>query len=57
MADEAFLCGSSMELTPVVSIDGNKLGEGRITRKIHRAYLDAVIGAGGKFKDWATPIY
>lgn len=56
-ADEAFLCGSAMELTPVLSIDRYELGEGEITRKLHKAYVDAASGMNGKFKSWVTAIY
>lgn len=56
-ADEAFLCGSAMELTPVLSIDRYDLGEGEISRTLHKAYVDAATGLNEKFKDWVTPIY
>lgn len=56
-ADEAFLCGSAMELTPVISIDKYDLGEGEITRNLHKAYLDAVRGIDKSFGNWITPIY
>lgn len=57
--EEAFLCGSAMEVTPVLSIDRYKITEdaGEITGKIHRTYLDAAKGKIEKFKDWVTPIY
>lgn len=56
-ADEAFLCGSAMELTPVLSIDRYELGEGEITRELHQAYIDAARGSNEQFKNWVTPIY
>lgn len=56
-ADEAFLCGSAMELTPVLSIDRYQLGEGEITRALHKAYVDTASGKNAEFKDWVTPIY
>ena len=56
-ADEAFLCGSAMELTPVTSIDRYELGEGEITAKIHREYLSAAMGMSEEFRDWVTGIY
>lgn len=56
-ADEAFLCGSAMELTPVLSIDRYELGEGEITRKLHKAYVDAASGKITEFMDWLTPVY
>ena len=56
-ADEAFLCGSAMELTPVISIDGYELNAGAITQKIHEAYLSAAMGMSEEFSDWVTAIY
>lgn len=56
-ADEAFLCGSAMELTPVLSIDKHELGEGEISRKLHKAYVDAARGKDVEFKSWVTGIY
>jgi len=56
-ADEAFLCGSAMELTPVLSIDRYELGEGQITKELHKAYVDAASGKNEQFKNWLTAIY
>lgn len=56
-ADEAFLCGSAMELTPVLSIDRYELGEGELTYEFHKAYVDAARGMKEGFKDWVTAIY
>ena len=58
--DEAFLCGSAMEITPVLSIDRYTNGNGdtgNITKNIHLKYLDAVQGKDKEFKQWVTPIY
>ena len=60
LADEAFLCGSAMEITPILTIDGYMLGNGAAgenTKKIHKAYLDAVRGFNKNRRDWLTPIY
>ena len=56
-ADEAFLCGSAMELTPVLSIDKYEIGEGEITKQLHKAFVDAARGMNEQFKNWVTPIY
>ncbi len=56
-ADEAFLCGSAMELTPILLIDDYALQEGEITKKLHAAYLDAALGRSERYKDWVTAIY
>lgn len=58
--DEAFLCGSAMEITPVLSIDRYVIGNGdagKVTAKLHNAYVDVAKGKNEKFKDWVTPIY
>lgn len=58
--DEAFLCGSAMEMTPVLSVDRYVIGNGdtgTITKELHIAYLDVVRGKVDQFKDWVTPIY
>ena len=58
--DEAFLCGSAMEVTPVLSIDKYIVGNGeagKITVELHKAYLDAARGMSTSLKDWVTPIY
>ena len=56
-ADEAFLCGSAMELTPIISIDQYEIGEGEITRKLHDTYLSVVTGQKKEYFNWLTPIY
>lgn len=58
--DEAFLCGSAMEITPVLSVDKYIVGNGdtgELTKKIHLRYLEVVMGKVEKFKGWNTPIY
>lgn len=58
--DEAFLCGSAMEITPVISVDKYVVGNGdagNITNEIHKIYLDIATGRENKFIDWVEPIY
>lgn len=60
LADEAFLCGSAMEITPIYSIDKYKIGtgeQGQLTKKLHLLYLDCVSGKVPDRKVWVTPIY
>jgi branched-chain amino acid aminotransferase len=60
VCDEMFLCGSAVEVTPVVSVDGIKINNGNIgttTRKISEIYLSVVSGENKKYLKWATPIY
>lgn len=58
--DEAFLCGSAMEITPVLTIDRYMIGNGEnglLTEKLHKAYLDVARGMNKEYKNWVTPIY
>lgn len=58
--DEAFLCGSAMEVTPVISVDKYVIGNseaGETTDKIHKAYLDIVTKKCKHFANWVTAIY
>ncbi len=60
IADEAFLCGSAMEITPVLSVDRYNVGTGKkggITSKIYEEYLNAVKGNSDKYRKWVTAIY
>lgn len=58
--DEAFLCGSAMEVTPVLSVDKYIVGNGNageITSAIHKSYIDAARGMIDELMNWVTPIY
>lgn len=60
VCDEAFFCGSAVEVTPIIQMDSFKIGRGmpgRMTQEIHRQYLDVVTGNNEKYLDWLTPVY
>ena len=60
MCDEAFLCGSAMEITAVLSVDKFVINNGlagEVTKKIHNTYLNVVTGKIKEYKKWLTPIY
>lgn len=60
MCDEAFLCGSAMEITPVFSIDRYQIGNGKsgeITKMIQDVYLKTVSGEMEAYFSWLTSIY
>lgn len=57
---EAFLCGSAMEITPILSIDKYVIGDGNLgemTSLLHKEYIDTVKGENVDFIEWVTPIY
>ncbi len=55
--DEAFLCGSAMEITPIISIDKYEISNDTITNKIHEEYIQIVKGNRTSYSGWVTPIY
>lgn len=60
VCDEAFLCGSAMEITPIFSVDKYSLGggvAGELTQLIHETYLKIVTGELVLEQDWLTEIY
>lgn len=57
--DEAFLCGSSMGITPIYSVDRYELGTdaGPITAQLSDLYMACVTGREAAYRAWLTPIY
>jgi branched-chain amino acid aminotransferase len=60
VAEEAFICGSGYEITPILSIDKFKLNEGQVgplTKKIQKLFLQIVRGEIPDHPEWRTPVY
>ena len=60
VADEAFLCGTGAQVSPMIEVDKRPLGNGRIgpiTAKIQALYFDVVKGKQKKYLRWLTPVY
>jgi branched-chain amino acid aminotransferase len=59
VADEMFLCGTGVQLSPVIELDHRPIAAGAIgplTRQLHEAYYAAVRGRDSRFAHWLTPI-
>ena len=59
-SDEVFLCGSAMEITPVLKIDEYDINfkqEGIISKRIRELYIQIVSNKISTYKKWLTPIY
>jgi branched-chain amino acid aminotransferase len=59
-SDEVFLTGTAAEITPVISVDGKMIGDGKvgkITGKIRTIYSDITMGKNKKYSKWITPVY
>jgi len=58
--DEVFLTGTAVEIIPILSVDGRKVGEGKLgklTRRIQRVYSEVVSGKDKRYGHWLTPVY
>ena len=58
-ADEAFLTGTAIEITPIRDVDGKQIGAGSrgpITEQIQRIFFDAVRGRNPAYRHWLTPV-
>ena len=59
VADEMFLCGTGVQLSPVIELDHRPIAGGAIgpiTRQLHEAYFGAVRGNDPRFAHWLTRI-
>ncbi|NOX61777.1 MAG: branched-chain amino acid transaminase [Chloroflexi bacterium] len=59
VADEAFFCGTGVQIVAIASVDHRPVGEGRIgpiTRRIRDLYFRIVRGQEPKYRRWLTPV-
>ncbi len=59
-SDEIFLCGTGVQVSPVVSVDRRPVGTGKpgpLSMKLQAAYLAACRGENEKYRNWLTPVY
>ena len=51
-ADEVFMAGTAVEVTPVRSIDDHEIGVGPVTLDLQKAYQDTVQGRSERWSHW-----
>ena len=59
VADEIFLCGTGVQISPVIEVDHRLVGSGGvgpIGRLVRDRYFDAVRGRLPEYSHWLTPI-
>lgn len=59
-ADEIFMCGTGVQVSPVTSVDHRPVRGGKpgaFTMKLQELYLSACRGENERYTDWVTPVY
>jgi branched-chain amino acid aminotransferase len=60
LAEEAFFCGTGVQLAAIAKVDHHPIGSGKmgpITQKLRQLYFDMVRGRIAKYRDWCAPVY
>jgi branched-chain amino acid aminotransferase len=60
VAEEAFFCGTGVQVAAIVEVDHRKLGTGKIgpvVSNLRNLYFDVVRGKVKKYRQWCTPVY
>jgi branched-chain amino acid aminotransferase len=60
LADEAFLCGTGVQIAAISHVDHRPLGTGRmgaITAELRDLYFNIVRGRVERYQHWCTPVY
>jgi len=60
VSDEIFLTGTAAEITPIIAMDGKKIGNGKpgdITKKMMNKYTDIVMNKNQDYSHWLTAVY
>ena len=59
-AEEIFLTGTAAEITPIISMDGKIIGNGKpgnLTKKMMDEYTDIVMNQNENYSHWLTEVY
>jgi branched-chain amino acid aminotransferase len=60
VADEAFFCGTGVQVVAIAEVDHRKVGTGKmgpITTQLRQLYADVVRGRLPRYCDWNVPVY
>jgi branched-chain amino acid aminotransferase len=59
LAEEAFFCGTGMQIAPIASIDGRPIGDGGtgpITARLGEIFFEVVRGRSARYGHFVTPV-
>ena len=60
VAEEAFFCGTGVQIASIVEVDRRPVSSGKmgpIVRELRDLYFDVVRGKHASYMDWVTPVY
>lgn len=60
LADEAFFCGTGVQIVSISHVDHRPIGKGHmgpITAELRELYFDIVRGKVEQYRHWCTPVY
>jgi len=60
LAEEAFFCGTGVQVAAITTIDHRPVGAGKlgpIVEKLRNSYFDIVKGKVEEYRPWCTPVY
>jgi len=60
ISDEAFLCGTGVQVAAITQVEHRPIGEGSIgpvVSRLREIYFDVVRGKNTKYRHWCTPVY
>lgn len=60
VADEAFFCGTGVQVVAITEVDHRKVGDGKIgpiVSRLRELYFDLVRGKLPRYRDWNVPVY
>ncbi|MGI8643033.1 MAG: branched-chain amino acid transaminase, partial [Thermomicrobiales bacterium] len=59
VADEAFFCGTGVQISPIIAIDGRPIGNGKpgaISARLRELFFDVVRGKSDRYAEWLTHV-
>lgn len=60
VAEEAFMCGTGMQIAAVTRVEHRPIGTGqigKITQALRKVFFDVVNGRHAAYRHWLTPVY
>lgn len=60
IADEAFFCGTGVQVVAITEVDHRKVGDGQlgpVVSQLRDLYFDVVRGNVSRYHDWNVPVY